>query len=684
MRTKRLCLFIVLSLLSAVTVFAEAEKLDYWAADSPAMKSIMEFVTESVDENSDGFIPKEDRIAVFDMDGTLLGERFPTYFNDWLFIQRALYDDSYEAPERLKEFARAWEDKVLRGVPIEDFDAKERELGPQLYEGLTPEAYAEVVRRFRDMPVWGFEGMTYGEAYFQPMVSLVKYLYDNEYTIYLVSATYRDAVRVMAEKVLGPYIPADRIIGTDLLYVSSNDPDQDSMFYELMPEDELVIGGKLFQKNQKTNKPVMIQQEIGRMPVLAFGNSTGDFSMATYTLQNRRYGGRAYMLLCDDTERDYGDPKKAAEFKEKCDANGFYTISEKDEFDLLYPEGVTMKRPDDAEKAADDTAKPALLSEYWTEGSAAAAKLNAYIEAVTDPSSPDYIPEEDRIAVFDLDGTLMCEEYPFCFEYMVFADYALHSGSDTITDEIRAVAQEIVDAAGGEKPEGMSTRQAKAGALAYQGMTMSELAKLVDDFKDSEAWGFTNMTRGEAYYKPMVELFEKLQENGFTVYVVTATERNIVRAIIKGTLPIPPSQVIGTEYGYTATGQGDAADTDYIFQSSDRVVFDGSYEGENAKMSKVDAIVREIGQQPVLAFGNSSGDLAMEVYAITDNPYRSASFMVLADDDEREYGDPDGAMEKRTGYEDLGIDVISMREDFKTIYGDDVEKADMQKLEKAS
>ena len=81
--------------LAAVPAFARAEPIEHWKADSPAMRSIVEFVSASVDEKSDGFIPKEDRIAVFDMDGTLLGERFPTYYNVWLFIQRALYEDSY-------------------------------------------------------------------------------------------------------------------------------------------------------------------------------------------------------------------------------------------------------------------------------------------------------------------------------------------------------------------------------------------------------------------------------------------------------------------------------------------------------------------------------------------------------------------------------------------------------------
>lgn len=316
----------------------------------------------------------------------------------------------------------------------------------------------------------------------------------------------------------------------------------------------------------------------------------------------------------------------------------------------------------------------ALLSEYWTENSSPAEELNDYLQAVVDPSSPDYIPVKDRIAVFDLDGTLMCETYPWCFEYMVFADYALNSGSDNVTEEVKAVAQEILDSAWGEKPSGMSTRQATAGAIAYQGMTMPQLHQMVEKFKESKAEGFVGMKRGEAFFKPMVELFETLQKNDFTVYVVTATERNIVRCLIEDVLNIPPAHVIGTEYGYTATGQGDTEDTDYTFAPSDSVVFDGNYYGENAKTSKVDSIVREIGQQPVLAFGNSSGDLAMEIYTISNNPYRSAAYMVLADDEEREYGDAEAAAEKRNDYEAQGIGVISMRDDFKTIYGENVNK----------
>lgn len=311
----------------------------------------------------------------------------------------------------------------------------------------------------------------------------------------------------------------------------------------------------------------------------------------------------------------------------------------------------------------------------WTEDSASLKTLVDFVEATTNEESPDYIPQKDRVAVFDLDGTLMCETYPWCFEYMVFADYALNNPDYTAPDDIGKVAHEIVDSAWGAKPDGMSTRQAQAAAVAYKGLTPAELEAYVTKFKDSPAEGFSGMTRGEAWYKPMVEVVDYLKANGFDVYIVTATERNIVRGIVADSLDVDPSHVIGTEYGYTATGQGDEADGDYTFQAGDKMVFDGTYAGENAKTCKVDAIVREIGKQPVLAFGNSSGDDAMLAYTLSDNSYPSAAFMVLADDDAREYGNAESAAEKRKKWEDAGFTVFSMRDDFATIYGEGVKKA---------
>ena len=353
----------------------------------------------------------------------------------------------------------------------------------------------------------------------------------------------------------------------------------------------------------------------------------------------------------------------------------------------FHPEAALVKNLDDAANKGDYMDGETALSIFqyivdesylklpsWSAGAEPKAALMDYIAAITDECSDSYIPAEDRIAVFDLDGTLMCETYPRCFEYMVFVDYAMNNPDYTPIEDVLAIAQEIVDTKWQEKPSGISTRQAAAAALAYAGMTPAELGEYVKGFMDSEAEGFTGMTRGEAFYLPMVELLNYLRDNDFTIYIVTATERNIVRAIVKDTLDIAPAYVIGTEYGYTATGQGDTADGDYTFQATDKVVFDGTYYGENAKMSKVDAIVREIGQQPVLAFGNSSGDVAMCAYVVTENPYPALSYIVLADDEAREWGNYESAQSKIAGYNAQGIGTISMRDDFATIYGPGVEK----------
>ena len=651
----------VLFLLAGVVHAGENDGIPYWKDDSPAMHSIMQFVEDVTDESSPEYVPEEERIAVFDLDGTLTGERYPEASMRILVMDRLLEEGEEADPDAL-ELARSMEAAIQENAPLPKFTLSATAAVADLFSGFTLDEYKEYLKDFMKRPVGGFEGMTYGTRFFKPMVSLVEYLYENGFQVYIISGSERMFAREQIAGTLDEWIPASRVIGSTLSLTATGEGDTSGSDYTYSADDQVLMGDSVVAKAVKMNKVSSIVNEIGAAPVLAFGNSSGDYAMGQYCVQN---GGKAYMLLCDDTERDYGDEAAAAGCAEDCASLGFETVSMRDEFETIYGEEMDRSAGSPSEQG------PALISEYWTEGSGAAENLNAYLQAVTDEASPDFIPVEDRIAVFDLDGTLMCETYPFCFEYMVFSDYVLNH-SDKLPEEVVAVAQEIEDAAGKEKPDGMSTRQAGAGAIAYQGMTMDEIAQMVRDFKESDAWGFSGMTRKEAFYKPMVELFNVLLEDDFTVYVVTATERNIVREVINGTLNIPPSYVIGTEYGYTATGQGEEADGDYTFQPSDQIVFDGTYEGENAKTCKVDAIVREIGQQPVLAFGNSSGDLAMEIYTISDNPYKSAAYMVVADDEEREYGDAAGAEEKKQSYEEQGIGIISMRDDFKTIYGDDV------------
>jgi len=80
----------------------EAETIPYWRADSPTMASIVSYVSVITDEKSESYVPPEERIAVFDMDGTLYGERFPTYFDECLLLHRLLHDGGRAGRPRTK------------------------------------------------------------------------------------------------------------------------------------------------------------------------------------------------------------------------------------------------------------------------------------------------------------------------------------------------------------------------------------------------------------------------------------------------------------------------------------------------------------------------------------------------------------------------------------------------------
>ena len=91
-------------------------------------------------------------------------------------------------------------------------------------------------------------------------------------------------------------------------------------------------------------------------------------------------------------------------------------------------------------------------------------------------------------------------------------------------------------------------------------------------------------------------------------------------------------------------------------------------------MNKVSAIIREIGVQPVLAFGNSSTDASMINYTIYKNKYKALGFMLRCDDLEREYGNLQKAEKMRESCDKYGWICISMRDEWKTIYGKNIKR----------
>ena len=339
MKRKAFVWLLVAALLCSLAACSgkKAAQIPYWRADSPTTASIVAYVGEVTDEKSAGFVPPERRIAVFDMDGTLYGELFPTYFDECLLLHRLLHDETYEASDEDRAWALAAETALLSGEPEPDSPRSSAQMAAEAFRGFTVEEYRSYVRTFMGEPAAGFEGMTYGQGFYPPMVALVQYLSEHGFTVFISSGSERALARELTQDALGQWIPADRVIGSSFSLIASGQGSKEGRKYTYAPEDEVLLEGNLVQKNQRTNKVFTIVDEIGVPPLLVFGNSSGDLAMAQYALQ---HGGRAFMLLCDDTERDYGDLDTAADFAETCRALGFDTVSMRDEFETIYKDGV--------------------------------------------------------------------------------------------------------------------------------------------------------------------------------------------------------------------------------------------------------------------------------------------------------------------------------------------------------
>ena len=328
-----------------------------------------------------------------------------------------------------------------------------------------------------------------------------------------------------------------------------------------------------------------------------------------------------------------------------------------------------------ATQAADSKEADALS--LWTKDAPLKAELTKYIKTVTDESSSDFIPVKDRIAVFDMDGTLCCETDPGYFDHKLLYHRVMEDPDykDKASDEEKETAKIIKEYfETGEYPEDLSVKHGTAVATAFKGMTVDEFDAYVKEYRNTPMESYENMTNGQAFYQPMLQVVKYLQANDFKVYIISGTDRLITRGLCDGTIDIPMSQMIGSDESLVASNQGDKDGLEYTFSKDDKVITGGEFIIKNLKMNKVSVIEQEIGQQPVLCFGNSSGDAAMANFTINHNKYKAAAFMLCCDDTERENGNIEKADKLRASCEANGYTAVSMKNDWTTIYGDGVAK----------
>lgn len=273
--------------------FSQAEDiLPSWNAGK-SKNNIISYVTSVTDPKSPDFIPKADRIAVFDNDGTLWSEQ-PAYFQ--LFF----------AMDRVKALAPQhpeWKTtQPFKAVLENDMKALMAggtkgllELVVATHGGMTDDAFDKEVKEWINSAKHPRFNRLYKDLVYQPMLELLTYLRVNGFKTFIVSGGGIDFMRPFVSEVYG--MPSYQIVGSSMKVVYR--------------DKQIHREAKLGAIDDKEGKPVHIHYHIGQRPVAAFGNSDGDFAMMEYTEANKQYKTFELYVHHTDDKREWAYDRKS-------------------------------------------------------------------------------------------------------------------------------------------------------------------------------------------------------------------------------------------------------------------------------------------------------------------------------------------------------------------------------------
>lgn len=314
------------------------------------------------------------------------------------------------------------------------------------------------------------------------------------------------------------------------------------------------------------------------------------------------------------------------------------------------------------------------LFDSWQSESASLQCLIAYVQEITDPKSARFVPIEDRIVVFDMDGTLVSETLPY-FTMCVYWTYrVLDDPLYAASNREREVAEHLRECMNARR---MDKFDFSEDEVTYW-MDTSFAGLTTEQFRThAQKWLQTTYTPdrpdllySETFFRPMLEVVDYLRQSQFRIYILSASDREFCRAMVCQSLQIPPSNVIGYTVRYRAERQGESESRAYILHPGEATLRTNHTITFNESFSKVESIINEIGQRPLLAFGNSSGDFSMFEYVVdgrTDG-YSGKAFLLLPDDTIRENGDLSRAKRYLTECEKTGYIPISKSTDWLTLF----------------
>lgn len=258
---------LALALLLATPAFGQDDPLPSWN-DGPTRQAIIDFVTAATTEGGPGFIAPGDRIATFDNDGTLWSEQ-PMYFQGFFAFDR-IREMAKDHPEWASEMPfKAVLDGDMKALAASG-EKGLMEILAATHAGMTSAEFEAEVKDWIATARHPTLDRPFTDLVYQPMLEVLDYLRANDFQTWIVSGGGIDFMRPWAEAVYG--VPPWQVIGSQI-EVTYNDKDGAPRFDR---------EAKLFFNDDKAGKPVGILRHIGREPVIAFGNSDGDYQMLEY------------------------------------------------------------------------------------------------------------------------------------------------------------------------------------------------------------------------------------------------------------------------------------------------------------------------------------------------------------------------------------------------------------------
>jgi len=302
----------------------------------------------------------------------------------------------------------------------------------------------------------------------------------------------------------------------------------------------------------------------------------------------------------------------------------------------------------------------------WNDGQTKQA-IVAFVQKVTDTSSPDFVPPAERIATFDNDGTLwpshpMYTQLAFALD-RVKALTPQHPEWKT-QQPFKAVLENDHKALAAAGEKGL----AELVMATHSGMSTAEFEAIVSDWLDKARHPRFKRRYTELAYQPMLEVLKYLRANGFKTYIVSGGGVEFMRPMTEKVYGIPPEQVVGS----TMQTKYEIKDGKPVIMRLPKLTF------IDDKAGKPVGINTFIGRRPVAAFGNSAGDREMLEWTAAGGGAR-LMMLVFHDDAEREYayGPANGLPDTKFGTfpqslmdeaKQKGWTVISMKNDWMTIF----------------